>query len=418
MSMHQHNSHSAADLPSGWSIFAFGEIAESQYGISIAVGDGVEEAETVPMLGMRNLQDGVISFANVSRVTLSENEVDPYKLREGDILFNRTNSADLVGKTALVTVNPSEPTVFASYLVRLSIKPELATPAFINHVMNDSEAQRLFRDLATPGVGQYNINPTVLKKHFRVCLPLVPEQRAITEVVSAWDRGICQTTDLIAANRRQKQGLLQQLLEGNRRYPEFSDDLRKLRLRDVTQECSDRNNLGLGNESVMAVTKAEGIVPMRERLIGAEVQRYKQVHKNWFAYNPMRINIGSIARSHRNETILVSPDYVVFRCREETEAQPGVDPDYLDHLLESNRWSSFVSTSGNGSVRVRIYYDDLGSMPLLLPRIEEQRKIAKLLNAIDSEISLLTEQLAALKTQKKGLMRKLLTGEVRVKVPS
>jgi type I restriction enzyme, S subunit len=272
------------------------------------------------------------------------------------------------------------------------------------------------RDLSNSG-SQENLNSALIKS-IRVPLPPLPEQRAIAMVLSAWDRGIRQTTDLIAAKRRLKQGLMQQLLTGKRRFPGFTDPLRKLPLRDVTEECSERNRLGLGNESVMAVTKAEGIVPMRERLIGAEVERYKQVRKDWFAYNPMRINIGSIARSHCDDTILVSPDYVVFRCREETADQPGIDPDYLDHLRESDRWSSFVTSSGNGSVRVRIYYADLGVMQLQLPRIAEQRKIATLLNALDSEISLLDRQLASLKTQKKGLMRKLLTGAVRVKVPS
>jgi type I restriction enzyme S subunit len=105
----------------------------------------------------------------------------------------------------------------------------------------------------------------------------------------------------------------------------------------------------------------------------------------------------------------------VFRCCEETSDQPGLDPDYLDHLRESDYWSSFVGSSGNGSVRIRIYYDDLAVMPIQLPRIAEQRKIAALLNALDCEISLLSKELDALKTQKKGITGKLLSGEVRVK---
>ena len=66
----------------------------------------------------------------------------------------------------------------------------------------------------------------------------------------------------------------------------------------------------MGLESVMAVTKADGIVPMRERTIGASIDRYLVVQKNCFAYNPMRINIGSIARWQGEKDILVSPDYI------------------------------------------------------------------------------------------------------------
>jgi type I restriction enzyme S subunit len=290
-------------------------------------------------------------------------------------------------------------------------------PEYLANLTSSEYGRRYFLSCSKQSTNLASINSSQLKA-FPIPLPPLPEQRAIAAVLSAWDRAIRQTTDLLDAKRRLKLSLMQQLLTGKRRFPGFTQPLRNLRLRDVTEECSERNRNGLGTGVVMAVTKAEGIVPMRERLIGADLERYKQVRKDWFAYNPMRINIGSIARSHSDKTVLVSPDYVVFRCREESADQPGIDPDYLDHVRKSDRWASFVTSSGNGSVRVRIYYDDLGVMPLQLPCMAEQRKIASLLNALDCEITLLTQQLAALKTQKRGLMRKLLTGEVRVKVPS
>lgn len=347
-------------------------------------------------------------------------EVDIPKLyaRKGDLLISRANTFDLIGACGYVERDYPNRFLPDKLWRVVLVDGERDEMLWLLQVLNSAAVRAELKARASgTGASMKNIS----KESFlgiEVLRPPIMEQRAIAAVLSSWDRGIRQTTDLIAAIRHLKQGLLQQLLAGKRRYPGFVQPLRNLRLRDVTQECSERNRLGLGNGSVMAVTKAEGIVPMRERLIGAEVERYKQVRKDWFAYNPMRINIGSIARSHCDDTILVSPDYVVFRCCEETAYQPGIDPDYLDHLRESDRWSSFVASSGNGSVRVRIYYDDLGVMPLQLPCMAEQRKIATLLNSLDSEIYLLTQQLTALKTQKKGLMRKLLTGEVRVKVPS
>jgi type I restriction enzyme S subunit len=164
----------------------------------------------------------------------------------------------------------------------------------------------------------------------------------------------------------------------------------------------------------MGVTKAEGMVPMRERTIGSDLGRYLVVRKNWFAYNPMRINIGSIARWGQERDVIVSPDYVVLRCKGEDEDGPSINPDYIDHLRRSNIWERFVTASGNGSVRVRIYYADLGRMRFLLPSPQEQRKIALVLNTLDQEISLLRRELEALKQQKKGLMQLLLTGKVRL----
>jgi len=398
--------------PPDWEIRPLGEIADSQYGLSVAADD----SGNVPMLGMKNLRDGFIVLHDLVRVTLSPDEIDTYRIKQGDLLFNRTNSFDLVGKTSLVGVTTADPIVFASYLIRLSVDTSRAVPAYVNHVLNDVSSQKHLKDMATPGVSQFNINASTLKKHFLISLPPLPEQKAIASVLSAWDRGIRQLTDLIAAKVRFKQGLMQQLLTGKLRFKGYRDGWPSIQLRDVATECEERNRSQLGMESVMAVTKAVGIIPMKERTIGADIGRYLIVRENWFAYNPMRLNIGSIARWSGKNDILVSPDYVVFRCKEPNGDGLGIDPDYLDHLRRSGIWEKFVTGAGNGSVRVRIYFSDLGHLKFTLPSLAEQRKIATFLMAADREIDLLRKQLEVLKLQKKGLMQKLLTGEVRVKV--
>jgi type I restriction enzyme S subunit len=236
----------------------------------------------------------------------------------------------------------------------------------------------------------------------------------IFEILRAWDRRIELGESALQRLTAHKQGLMQQLLTGRRRFREFvKHPWHDARLQDVTTECTERNSVGHAAEAVMAVTKAEGIVPMRERLIGANLDRYKLVRPNWFAYNPMRLNIGSIARWTGTSEVLVSPDYVVFRCNQEPDL--AIDPDYLDHLRRSDLWEQFVTAAGNGSVRVRIYYDDLARLRFKLPCLVEQRRIAEVLNAADREICLLERQLTLLREQKKGLMQKLLTGEVRVR---
>jgi type I restriction enzyme S subunit len=242
------------------------------------------------------------------------------------------------------------------------------------------------------------------------------EQQAIAHVLSAWDRGIRQLSDLIAAKLRFKQGLMHQLLTGRRRFKEFGDEWQTVLLKDVAEECEERNRGRLRTDSVMAVKKAEGIVPMRERTIAADIDRYSVVKKDYFAYNPMRLNIGSIARWSGDRDVLVSPDYVVFHCKKPTDDRPAIDTGFLDQYRRSSLWERYVTSSGNGSVRVRIYFSDLGGMKLNLPSMAEQRKITAALNAADREIDFLRKELDALKTQKKGLMQKLLTGQVRVKV--
>lgn len=148
---------------------------------------------------------------------------------------------------------------------------------------------------------------------------------------------------------------------------------------------------------------------MRSQTIGADLTRYKILPPQGFAYNPMRLNVGSIAMSSLEADVLVSPDYVLFEC-----IDGALDPDYLDHLRRTHWWSHHVNAGGSGSVRVRTYYDELTSLRVNLPTYFEQRVIARALNATREELDLLDASIAALQRQKRGLMQKLLTGEWRV----
>jgi type I restriction enzyme S subunit len=123
----------------------------------------------------------------------------------------------------------------------------------------------------------------------------------------------------------------------------------------------------------------------------------------------MRLNIGTIARWRGESEILVSPDYVVFKCL--TEAESGIAPGYLDHFRQTKTWEEFVTEGGDGSVRVRIYYKDIARVGLALPPFPEQQKIAACLSSVDELIAAQARKVAALKTHKKGLMQQLFPRE-------
>lgn len=199
------------------------------------------------------------------------------------------------------------------------------------------------------------------------------------------------------------------------RFPEFEGlPIHTVCLGDVTEEPSARNHGHLPSEFVMGVRKDDGIVPMEERLVGADTTRYKVVKNNWFAYNPMRLNIGSIARWQGQEDVLVSPDYVVFRCLQ--QAKPTrLLPSYLDQFRRAKQWDSFVNGSGDGGVRVRVYYRDLARLQLSLPDVSEQSKIAACLSSIDGLIDSEAEKLNQLRKFRLGLSQHLfpLPGEAK-----
>jgi len=177
-------------------------------------------------------------------------------------------------------------------------------------------------------------------------------------------------------------------------------------LLDATTRNSDKR---LTHDDLRSVNKSLGMVPMKDRVKGKSVERAKIVKNGWFAYNPMRINVGSICRWDNTEECIVSPDYVVFECDERK-----ITGDYFDQFRQSHRWEKFMEDAGRGSVRIRIYLDDLKQLKCTLPPIHEQREIAQILNTWDKAIERTEKLIANSEAQKKALMQRLLTGKERL----
>jgi type I restriction enzyme S subunit len=194
-------------IPSDWAWAYFGEIIEwSQYGVTAtSEPDGM-----YPMIRMGDLVAGRVATENLVYINLSEAELDKYRLEKDDLLVNRTNSYNLVGKTSLFDLEGDY--VCASYIVRFRLNSSVVDPNFANYFFNSYLGQYNLQILATKGVSQANINPTVLKKRYAVPLPPLPEQRAIADILGTWDEAIALTEALIAALQERKKGLMQVLL--------------------------------------------------------------------------------------------------------------------------------------------------------------------------------------------------------------
>lgn len=154
-------------------------------------------------------------------------------------------------------------------------------------------------------------------------------------------------------------------------------------LGEVTEEFIERHGQAQTNLPIYGVDRAVGLTPT-PKYASDVLSRYKRILPGMFAYNPMRLNIGSIGYCSRQHSPgLISPDYVVFRCLEDR-----IDSEFMQWLPQSPRWRAWTESSGVGSVRVRIYYRELARMPILLPPLVEQRGIAYILGTLDKKIDL------------------------------
>jgi type I restriction enzyme S subunit len=396
----------------GWKSMSLDAIAlMSQYGLSCpASADG-----GVPMLRMNNLTaDGKLDTSDLVYVRLSNDELEKYRLQKGDLLFNRTNSYELVGKTTLFELD--EDYVFASYLIRFKLDPKLVDPRFVSYFFNTDQSKDCLRKLASKGVSQSNINPTILKERFLVPVPPLPAQTEIAETLRCWDRAIEQTEKLITAKTRGKRGLMQQLLSRRKRFTEFKglewksmriSDFSQLTLRGILKPDKPFKSLGIRSHGKGTFLK-EDFEP--EKIELTELYEVKE--------NDLIVNItfaweGAIAIAGAQDSgSLVShrfPTYVFDTAR--------AIPEYFRHVIVQ-KWFieklGLISPGGAGRNRV-LSKKDFAKLEVLMPPLEEQYRIAAVLNACDKEITLLKHQLDALKRQKRGLMRKLLTGQIRVK---
>jgi type I restriction enzyme S subunit len=161
---------------------------------------------------MNNLSEGKVTINDLKYVDLDSESLARYKLKIGDILFNRTNSYELVGKTSLFELEGDF--VFASYLVRVETKRDNLLPAFLAYYMNSEEVQGRLRQLATRGVSQSNISPTKLKTLMIASPPSTSEQDDIVAMLRNVDDKLATEEDRKTALQDFFKTMLHQLMTG------------------------------------------------------------------------------------------------------------------------------------------------------------------------------------------------------------
>jgi type I restriction enzyme S subunit len=197
-------------IPAEWSCEVLSRFVPSaEYGISTSLSD-----DGVPVLRMNNLFEGRVDLSELKYTARPVPE--SLWLRPGDVLFNRTNSWEHVGRTGIWKGECAEAT-FASYLVRLNSDRRLLSSELLNIWLNWPRTQIAMRRLATPAVQQVNINPTNLRQLLAAFPGDLDEQIGIVDLIDKQVEAVERTRAAAKKLKSIKTGLMQDLLTGKKR---------------------------------------------------------------------------------------------------------------------------------------------------------------------------------------------------------
>lgn len=364
------------------------------------------------VLGLGALGDEGINSSEIKPV-LPEERVLQNILRTDDFLVSRSNTPDKVGRSIRFR-NEIENCSYPDLMMRFRIDENKADKAFIEHQLKSAAVRTYFKNCAAGSSStMVKINKGILEKTPLV-VPPVKEQKKIAQILSTWDKAISVTKKLLVNSQKQKKALMQQLLTGKKRLLDengvrFIGEWYICPLSEVAHiimgsspksEAYNDNGVGLPLIQGNADIKCRVSCP---RVYTSDIT--KECSPGDILLS-VRAPVGTVALSQHKACI--------GRGISAIKSKRKMSQSFLYQwfLWFEPKWCSL----SQGSTFESINSDDIKTLKLSVPNLEEQQKIATVLSAADTEISILEKKLACLKEEKKALMQQLLTGKRRVKV--
>ena len=246
------------------------------------------------------------------------------------------------------------------------------------------------------GTKQQNLSYDIIER-FNISYPCMEEQKKLIRFISLIDQRIATQNKIIEDLKKLKSAIIE--MEYTHKTKSNSH------IGDFIEQTSKRNK-NCAIQNVLSVSNRQGFIQQSEQFENRSVasddtSNYKIVEKNDFAFNPARINVGSIARLTTFDRGIVSPMYICFRTKD------TLFPKYLDYYFETKQFFTEIQKRLEGSVRQCLSFEGLCNIPLCIPTIEVQQQVGKQLSTLVQEIKLEIDLLELLQRQKKFLLHQM-----------
>lgn len=394
-------------IPEDWEVKKLGEIGEFKNGINKDKEDfgfGFPMVNLMDVFGISKVFENNLSLGLVNA---SERDIKEFSLQKGDVLFIRSSVKPTgVGLTTLICDNLKN-TTYSGFIIRFRDNNYLDFEFKAHCFFEEGFRKRLLNKStisANTNINQGALNSLILY------IPPHPEQQKIAAILSTWDEAIAKTQQLIAQLQQRNKGLMQQLLTGEKRLKGFAGEWSKLHLGEAFTERNETAYFDLPLLSVGAL----GIYPqsnsVKKDTSNEDKSKYRRICPGDIGYNTMRMWQGRSALS--NLEGIVSPAYTIVTPKKNQYSL------FYAYLFKSPSIINKFFRHSQGLVEdtLNCKFKDFAKIKVLVPGYDEQFEIAKILLKSNEEVKINLQKLSTLQQQKKGLMQKLLTGEVRVKI--
>lgn len=262
------------------------------------------------------------------------------------------------------------------------------------------------------------INKTTFSNYV-LSIPSLLEQTRIASFLTAVDSKLQALKKKKSLLEEYKKGVMQKLFSQELRFKpalsevegdEYGKDFPQWevkKLGEVTNKV-DKKNKNREILPVYSISNKNGFVPQSEQFEGVDsnergydISLYKIIENNTFAYNPARINVGSIGYSGTIGRVIVSSLYVCFKTVQ------SVNDIFFNYYLNTNHFKDSVISKGEGGVRIYLFYENFSEITINLPSLAEQTRIANFLSSIDEKIQAAQVQIDKMETWKRGLLQKM-----------